>query len=213
MTQVQIFVRRLLLALVLVFPLVLCVNGAQAQSPVKPAVYANVELVISGPATMPLFRKGHGEKFTAVLINRSKKPVAFVPPHRDWAEEIFTTWDATDAKGRYVSRIPQYQIYCIIATMYQRTIFAPTILDPKNPKIIEDKDLLILQPGEQFEFQGIADPSFSLNFPRRGPYQITLGYEFYPEHYVMAPGSKKAALLKNAPSISATSNALALTLN
>ena len=213
MTQVQIFVRRLLLALVLVFPLVPCVNGAQAPSPVKPAVYANVELVISGPATMPLFRKGHGEKFTAVLINRSKKPVAFVPPHRDWAEEIFTTWDATDAKGRYVSRIPQYQIYCIIATMYQRTIFAPTILDPKNPKIIEDKDLLILQPGEQFEFQGIADPSFSLNFPGRGAYQVTLAYTFYPEHYLMAPGSKKAALLKNSPSICAISSPLAVTLN
>jgi hypothetical protein len=200
-------------ALVLVFPLLLCASGAQSLSPVKPAVYANVELVISGPATMPLFRKSHGEKFTAVLINRSTKPIAFVPPHRDWDEEIFTTWDATDAKGRCVTRIPHYQMFCVIATMYQRTIFAPTLLDPSHPKTIEDKDLLILQPGEQFELPGIADPSFNLNFPRRGTYQVTLAYSFYPEHYVVAPGSKKAALLKDAPSISATSNPLALTLN
>ena len=129
------------------------------------------------------------------------------------AEEIFTTWDATDAKGRYVSRIPQYQIYCIIATMYARPILAPTLIDPQNPKTIQDKDLVILQPGEQFELAGIADPSFTLNFPRRGPYEVMLSYQFYPEHYVMVTGSKKADLLKRAAVISTTSKTFTLTLN
>jgi hypothetical protein len=213
MNQRLIFVRRSLLQLVLAPSLLISAVSASGQTPVKPRAYADVELKISGPPSMPLFRKGHGEKFTAVLVNRSAQAILFVLPHRDWDEEIFTTWDAKDSKGRYVSRIQRMQIYCIITTMYARPIFAPTPIDPQHPKAIDDKDLVILQPGEQFEFADIADPSFSLRFPRRGTFQVMLSYQFYPEHYVMAQGSRKTGLLKKALPISTTSNALTLTLN
>lgn len=213
MAQKQIFTRYLLLTLLWGLSLLPGVVSAQGPSPIKPPTLdPDVELVISGPATMPLFVKGRAEKFNAVLINRSPKPVVFVPPHPEWPEEVWTTWDATDAKGRSVSRLPQYEIFCIGTTMYQKTIFAPTMIDPKHPKTIEDRDLVILQPGEKFELPGIAAPSLYVSFPKRTTYQVTLGYEFNPEHYVMAGGSQKAALLKNAPAISVTSNALTLTL-
>ena len=68
------------------------------------------------------------------------------------------------------------------------------------------------QPGEEFEFQGIVDPTFTLKFTKPGTYKITMGYQFYPVHYVMSKGSRKVAMLKDAPSISVASNALTLIL-
>ncbi|HKN75413.1 MAG TPA: hypothetical protein VJW94_09560 [Candidatus Acidoferrum sp.] len=209
---VLILLRRWRLTMVAPVFLLAAPGLALAQMHQKAAPYAHVEMLISGPSSMPLHRQRHGEKFTVILINRDAKPISIVPPHRDWPEETWTAWNAKDARGRYVSRIPRYEIYCIGTTMYEKTIFTPPPLDPSHPKTIEASDVVILQPGEEYEFQGIADPSSSLNFPRTGTYQIMMSYQFYPEHYATSKGSKKAAFVKNAPSISVTSNTLTLVL-
>ena len=162
---------------------------------------------------MPLFRKGHGVIFTAALVNHSDKPIAFVPPRRDWPDEHRLTWNATDEKSRPVDPLPDYSIWCDVhGVMHMGPV--PELQAPiSKPRQIQDADLIILSPGESYPIAGLADPTFSLKFLRRGVYRVQLSFEFDPAHYRLAKGSKNAATLKNADSIYAASNALAVHLN
>jgi hypothetical protein len=170
------------------------------------------EVVLSGPASMPLFRKGHGVMFTAVVVNRSDKPIAFVPPRRDWPDEHRLTWEAMDEKGRPVVPLPDNSIWCDVqGVMHMGPLPA---LQPPNPKPrqIQDADLIMLQPGERYPIAGLADPSFSLKFLKPGVYRVQLSFEFDPAHYRLSKGSKNAAALKNAVSLYAVSLPLTVKL-
>lgn len=204
--------RRLLqLVLVLFAGLAGTSLGASQESP-KPAETPSAEMVLSGPAEMPLFRKGHGVTFHAALINRSNSPLVLVPPHRDWPEERQIEWQAVDAKGHWLDRLPNWFIWCDVHGVMraERRDFVQVLGGP--PKQIQDSDVVILQPGEQYEFAGLADPSFALNFLTRGVYQISLAYTFDPSRYELPKASKNAAVLKSAASVSFTSNTLTVAL-
>jgi hypothetical protein len=56
-----------------------------------------LELVIAGPEAVPLPRKDWRPRFTAVLINHSKEPVAFLPTRRaaGWIGNRTTRSNAT----------------------------------------------------------------------------------------------------------------------
>jgi hypothetical protein len=177
-----------------------------AAKPAGEAVPA--ELVLSGPSEMPLFRKGRGVTFHATLINRSDSPLIFVPPHKDWLEERQLEWQAIDAKGRWIDRQPNYFIWCDVHGVMraERHDFVRVIGGP--PRQIQDSDVVILQRGERYEIEGLADPSFALNFLKRGVYQVSLSYSFDPSRYELPKDSKSASALKNAVSLSLTTNTL-----
>jgi hypothetical protein len=175
----------------------------------------SVELALSGPTAMPLFRKGHGVTFHAVLINRSKSPIVFVPPHKDWSDDQQLEWQAVDAKGHVVYRLPEYGLWCDVhGVMHMGPVseVLPTA-SAAAPRTIKDGDVVVLQPGEQYEIAGLADPSFALRFPRRGVYQISLAYTFDPSRYKLPRTSKNAASLKTTGYLSLTSNTLPLLIN
>jgi hypothetical protein len=157
---------------------------------------------------MPLFRKGHGVTFRAMLINRSNSPLVFVPPRRDWSRERQIEWEAVDAKGRWIDRLPNWFIWCDVHGVMraERRDFVQVLGGP--PKQVQDSDVVILQPGEQYEIAGLADPSFALNFLKRGVYQVSLAYTFDPSRYQLPKASKNAAALKSAGFLSLTSNTL-----
>jgi hypothetical protein len=203
-------VRRFLALAIVLFA---AVGGAARGASQGAEEEPSAELVLSGPVEMPLFRRGHGVAFRAVLVNRSSSPFLFVPPHRDWSEERQLEWQAVDAKGRWIDRLPNYLIWCDVHGVMraERRDMVQVIGGP--PKRIQDSDVVILQPGEQDEIAGLADPSFKLNFLKTGVYQLSLAYTFDPSRYELPRGSKNAAALKRAGYLSLTSNALTVALN
>ena len=180
--------------------------GGKNNSPVQQAVEgkAALELVLSGPEKMPLFRRGRGVTFHAVLVNRSQAPVTLVRPHKEWFEE-HPQWSAFDERGRSVERLPTYQMECLPLPT------CPSVAPQPLP--IRDDDLLVLKPGESYEIVGLYDPSFSLKFLNRGVYHVSLAYTFDPSHYRLPESSRKSEALKGASFLSVASNALQLRIN
>ena len=174
---------------------------------------ATAELVLSGPAEMPLFRKGHGVTFHAVLINRSNSPLVFVPPHPDWPQERQLQWGAVDIKGRSVDQLATYYTWCDVHGVMrtERRDFFQVIGGP--PKPIQDSDVVVLQPGAQYEIAGLADPSFWLHFLHRGTYQILLSYTLDSSRYELPKASRYATALKSTGIIGITSKPLSVRVN
>jgi hypothetical protein len=214
MYEAQIRMRRLLLILVLVLPLLPCVDSARGQTPVKSTTRPNIDLVIVGPDTVPLPRKDWRPRFTAVLINRSKDQVVFVPPRNDWYGERRLEWEAVDSNGRWLDRQPNYAIECDVHGVMRAVPDLPApLLATQAPRQIRDADLVVLQPGEGYELKNLADPWFSLNFRRHGTYTLSLHFAFASAHYELPKNSRYEAALKNSSLIEADSNELKLTIN
>jgi hypothetical protein len=173
-----------------------------------------IELVIAGPDTVPLPRRDWRPRFTAVLINRSKDLVVFVPPRNDWYGERRLEWEAVDSKGRWLDRQPNYAIECDVhGTMRAVPDLPAPLLATQAPRKIRDADLVVLRPGERYELTNLADPWFSLNFRRHGAYTLSLHFAFASGHFELPKGSRYAAALKSSSLIEADSNELKLTIN
>lgn len=177
-------------------------SAAFSQAAVAPVA----ELVLSGPSSMPLFRKGQGVKFQAKLVNRSKSPVTLVRPPKNWFDERSPIdWEARDAKNRPLGHLPTYQMECLPLPS------CPSVAE--SPIQIRDEDVLVLQPAESYEIAGLLDPSFSLKFPNRGVYRVSLIFRFEPQRYELPKDSRYAEALKTASVIEVSSNQLKLAVN
>jgi hypothetical protein len=191
--------------------LVVCVGAAEArgqqttvpQSPIAKHP-AELELVITGPTTMPVFRKGLGVTFHATLVNRSQTFVTLVRPHREWFDKQLL-WSASDAKGRSADHLPVYQMECLPLPE------CPNVVE--KPFLIHDGDVLVLKPGESYDIAGLRDPSFSLKFLHRGAYRIQLLFNFRPQDFQLTPESKNSVLLTKAKELYMPSNTLEITIN
>lgn len=173
-----------------------------------------LELVIAGPEAVPLPRKDWRPRFTAVLINHSKEPVAFLPPRNDWYGERRLEWQAADSKGRWLDRQPNYAIECDVHGVMRAVPDLPApLLDTQAPKQIRDADLIVLQPDEKYELGSLADPWFSLNFRRHSVYTLCLHFSLASEHYALPKNSPYVEVLKNSSHIEVRSNELTLTIN
>lgn len=173
-----------------------------------------MELIITGPDTVPLPRKDWHPRFTAVLINRSKDTVVFVPPRNDWYGERRLEWQAVDAKGRWLDRQPNYAIECDPHGVMRMIPDLPApLLTAAPPRQIRDADLVVLQPGEIYELKSLADPWFSLNFRRHAIYTLSLHFAFASSHYELPKNSPYATGLKRSSVIEVSSNEWKLTIN
>jgi hypothetical protein len=173
-----------------------------------------LELVIAGPEAVPLPRKDWRPRFTAVLINHSKEPVAFLPPRNDWYGERRLEWQAADSKGRWLDRQPNYAFECDVHGVMRAVPDLPApLLDTQAPKQIRDADLIVLQPDEKYELGSLADPWFSLNFRRHSVYTLSLHFSLASEHYALPKNSPYVEALKNSSHIEVRSNELTLTIN
>lgn len=173
-----------------------------------------LELVITGPETVPLPRKNWRPLFTAVLINRSDKTVVFVPPRNDWYGERRIEWQALNAKGEWLDRQPNYAIECDVHGVMRSVPDVPAVLlTAEPPRQIRDADIVVLQPGESYAIKSLADPWFSLNFRRHGVYTLSLHFSLASEHYALPKHSRHLAALKESSSITVDSNELKLTIN
>lgn len=197
-----------------------CIPAATAQAPqssAAPLAAANaqpLELVITGPDTVPLPRKNWKPLFTAALINRSDKTVVFVPPRNDWYGEQRLEWQAVNAKGEWLDRQPNYAIECDVHGVMRMVPDVPAVLlTAEPPRQIRDADLVVLQPGERYAVKSLADPWFSLNFRRHGVYTLSLHFSLASEHYALPKSSRYVAALKDSRSIEVDSNELKLTIN
>jgi hypothetical protein len=191
-------------------------RGQQNTVPALPVSQEStqLELMIAGPEAVPLPRKDWRPLFTAVLINRLKEPVVFVPPRNDWYGERRLEWQAVDTKGRWLDRQPNYAIECDVHGVMRAVPDLPApLLDTQAPKQIRDADLIVLQPGEKYELKSLADPWFSLNFRRHGVYTLSLYFSLASEHYALPKNSPYAEALKNSSHIEVSSNELTLTIN
>ena len=117
-------------------------------------------------------------------------------------------WEAVDGNGHSVRRLPKILLACPLNLEMREHAVSET---PMIPDLIQDSDLVVLQPGDKYAFPEIDDPSFSLKFLKRGTYRFTLKYAFEPSHYRLSIGSKKDALEKAVP-LHLSSNTLAVTL-
>jgi len=174
----------------------------------RKAARPRVELVIQGPK---FFGNG-AEPFTATLINRSRIPVTVVPPKPDWYEEYSTIWTVSDPNGRELSHEPKTLIWCDGLAFHSQTIPEPGVFLSQKPKLVQESDLVTLQPGEKLEFCKLGDPMQFFRIKRPGEYKVTLQYKFDPSHYVLPGGSPKAAALKNAMPLDLASNTLKVAL-
>jgi hypothetical protein len=173
-----------------------------------------VELIIAGPDAVPLPRKDWRPRFTAVLINRSKSAVVFVPPRNDWYGERRLEWQAVDSKGRWLDRQPNYAIECDVHGVMRAVPDLPApLLAAGPPKQIRNTDLVVLQPGERYDLKNLADPWFSLNFRRHAMYTLSLHFSFASSHYELPKNSQYASALKKSSAIEVSSNELKLTIN
>jgi hypothetical protein len=178
------------------------------------AASSDVELIIAGPDTVPLPRKDLRQRFTAVLINRSKDAVVFVPPRSDWYRERRLEWQAVDSKGRWLDRQPNYAIECDVHGVMRAVPDLPAPLLAAEPSTqIRDADLVVLQPGERYELKSLADPWFSLNFRRHGVYTLSLHFAFASGHYELPKNSHYASALQKSSVIEVSSNELKLTID
>jgi hypothetical protein len=172
-----------------------------------------VELVITGPETVPVPRKNWRPLFTAVLINRSNETVVFVPPRPDWYRERRLEWEAVDSHGQWLGRQPNYAIECDPRGVMRAVPDLPApLLASEPPRQIRDADLVVLQPGERYEFKSLADPWFALNFRKHDTYTLSLSFSPASEHYTLPKNSRYAAALNASSHAGVNSNKLTLTI-
>jgi hypothetical protein len=167
-----------------------------------------IELVIHGPKS---FTDGTAP-FTATLINRSKIPLTFVPPKQDWYDEFWAIWSVSDASGRELSHEPKSFVWCDGVAFHAQTIPEPGVFLSLKPKLIQESELIVLQPGEKLEFCRFGSPAQFFRMKQSGEYKVTLQYKFDPSHYVLPSGSPKAAALKTALPLDLASNTLTVKL-
>lgn len=187
----------------------------QQNAPNLPAVQeANqLELVIAGPETVPVPRGASRQPFTAILVNRSSAPIVFVPPHSSWYRERRLEWVAIDSQGRTVGRQPNDVIECDVHGVMRAVPALPAqILGSQPPKQISEADVVVLQPGEKYEFRSLADPWYSLNLHKHDIYTLALHFSPASDHYALPKNSPYAGALKNSDGIDVSSNELKLTI-
>lgn len=173
-----------------------------------------LELVIAGPEAVPLPRKSWRPLFTAVLVNRSKETVVFVPPRNDWYGERRLEWQAADSNGQWLDRQPNYAIECDVHGVMRAVPDLPAVLlATEPPRQIRDTDVVVLQPGEEYDLKSLADPWFSLNFRRHGVYTLSLHFSLASEHYQLPRNSRYVAALNASGDAEVASNELKLTIN
>jgi hypothetical protein len=206
-TRAITLLRRCSLALALAISVITAAPQGWGQQSAK-AAPLHVELVIRGPETI-----GNGAvPFTATLINRSKVPVTFVPPKPDWYEEYSTIWTVSDPNGRELSHEPKMLIWCDGLAFHAQNIPEPGLFVSQKPKLIQEGDLVTLQPGEKLEFCKLGDPVQFFRIKRPGGYKVALQFKFDPSHYMLPNGSSKAAALKTAVPLDLASNTLTVML-
>lgn len=179
-------------------------SAATAQAPQTP-----VELRIDGPESF-----NARERFIAVLINRSTRPIVFVMPNRNPAYNVWARWTVRDAYGYPVSPRPDRIMICRGTTMYEETYNWPD--GPDQPPILNrqiavaEEDAVLLGPGQTAALD-ILSPDERFDLTARGRYSISLSYEFYPSLYSLTGESTKASVLAGTPSLLLTSNTLTVT--
>jgi len=190
-------------------------QGQQDPSAINQAQAApRLELVLTGPESVPLPRKNWRPLFTAVLINRSNEAIVFVPPRNDWYGERRLEWQAVNSKGQWLDRQPNYAIECDVHGVMRMVPDLPgELLTAVPPRPIRDADLVVLQPGETYAIKSLADPWFSLNFRRHGVYTLSLHFSLASAHYALPKNSHYLAALKESSAIAVDSNELKLTIN
>lgn len=172
-----------------------------------------LQLVLTGPESVPLPRKNWRPLFTAVVINRSDRTVVFVPPRNDWYGERRLEWQAADAKGEWLDRQPNYAIECDVHGVMRMVPDVPAeLLTAEPPRQIREADLVVLQRGENYAIKSLADPWFSLNFRRHGVYTLSLHFSLASGHYELPKTSHYLAALKDSGAIALDSNELKLTI-
>jgi hypothetical protein len=113
-----------------------------------------------------------------------------------------------------LDRQPNYAIECDVHGVMRAVPDLPApLLDTQAPKQIRDADLIVLQPGEKYGLQSLADPWFSLNFRRHDEYTLSLHFSLLSERYALPKNSPYAEALKNSSRIEVSSNELTLTIN
>jgi hypothetical protein len=173
-----------------------------------------LQLMITGPESVPLPRTSWRPLFTAVLINRSNETIVFVPPRNDWYGERRLEWQARNSRGNWLDRQPNYAIECDPQGVMRAVPDLPApLLAAEPPRQIRDADVVVLQPGERYELKSPADPWFALNFRRHQVYKLSLHFALASEHYALPQNSAYAAALKASGAIDVTSNELNLAIN
>jgi hypothetical protein len=172
------------------------------------ATRPHIELVIRGPKSF-----GNGAiPFTATLINRSKTPLTVVPPKEDWYDEFWVIWTVSDPSGRELSHEPKSFVWCDGLAFHAQTIPEPGVFLSPKPRLIQDSDLVTLQPGQKLKFCSLGNPAQFFRMKQRGEYKVMLQFKFDPSHFVLPSGSPKAAELKTALPLDLASNTLTVTL-
>jgi hypothetical protein len=173
-----------------------------------------LELVITGPDSVPVPRKNGRPRFTATLINHSNETLVFVPPRSDWYGERRLEWHAVDSKGQWLDRQPNYVIECDPPGTMRAVPDVPApLLIIGTPKQIRDSDLIVLGPGQKHALKNLADPWFALNLHRHDQYRLSLHFSSASDHYQLPKGSRYSAALNNSSGVEADSNELNLTIN
>jgi hypothetical protein len=171
-----------------------------------------LELVITGPETVPLPRKNWRPLFTAVLTNRSNEVIVFVPPRNDWYGERRLEWQAVDSQGHWLDRQPNYAIECVHGVMRAVPDLPGLLLTAVPARQIVDADVVVLQPGESYAIKSLADPWFALNFRKHTEYTLSLRFSLASEHYQLPKNSRYTEALKNSNSLEVVSNELKLAI-
>jgi hypothetical protein len=173
-----------------------------------------LELVITGPDTVPLPRGNWRPRFTAVLTNRSDEVIVFVPPRHDWYGERRLAWQAVDSHGHWMDRQPNYAIECDPQGVMRAVPDLPApMLTAVPPRQIADADLVVLQPGESYQLKSLADPWFALNFRKHAEYTLSLRFSLVSEHYQLPKNSQYTKALKKSSTLEVASNELKLAIN
>lgn len=179
--RAKLFLGRLspiLIAIFLAVPTLSIAKG-KAQS-----AAARVELVVQGPETF-----GGGKPFIATIINRSKVPVTFVPPKSDWYDEFTLIWTVFEPGGKELSHAPKQFAWCDGLAFHSQFLPEPGIFIPLKKKVIQEKDIVTLGPGEKLQLCELGDPIQFFPITNQGKYKIALVYKFDPSHYVLSSGS------------------------
>ncbi|MGC1620743.1 MAG: hypothetical protein WA765_19800 [Candidatus Acidiferrum sp.] len=134
----------------------------------SPRKLPKVEIKLSGPTTVRPGKSLELQRYTALLTNRSAEPlVLFV--RQGFLMNANWDWWVTDAKGQPVGMELVMRGYC-------------GTVPGDNPKahFLHDDDVLILGPGESYEFAIPAGPSDDYSFPSAGTYHLAVTLTYVP---------------------------------
>lgn len=129
------------------------------------------EIKLSGPSSLGANESLEIQRFNALLANRSEEPqVLFV--REGYLMNARWNWTVTDAKGQYVGMDFVLRGYCGTVPYSEEAA--------EEARHINDKDLIVLAPGESREFAIPAGPSDDYSFPKAGTYHLAVTLTYMP---------------------------------